>query len=78
MTDPDRRMFLGSLAALFAGFRTAGASELDLIKATDDFLEDPECEEEDTSSTSCSSSCSCWGPDCPEWKRCRSLNQPNM
>ena len=52
MTDPDRRTFLGSLAALFVGFRAAGASELDLVKATDDFLEDPDCEEEESSESS--------------------------
>lgn len=64
MTDFDRRSFMGSLAALVACFRIKGTSEHELIKATDDFLEDPEGEGEEESSTSSSessevTSCSC-------------------
>jgi len=53
MTDFDRRSFMGSLAALFAAFRIKGTPEHELVKATDDFLEDPDCEDE-----VCSCSCS--------------------
>jgi len=59
MTDFDRRSFMGGLAALFAGFRIKGTPEQELVKATDDFLEDPDCEEEETSSSSEVTSCSC-------------------
>ncbi len=58
MTDFDRRSFMGSLAALFGAFRIKGAPEHELVKATDDFLEDPDCEEEETSSSEVTS-CSC-------------------
>lgn len=82
MTDPDRRSFMGSLAALFAGFRIKGTPEHELIKATDDFLEDPECKEEEYSESSSSSgttelsstsiiwSCSCTGRGCSQYDRC--------
>jgi len=59
MTDLDRRSCMGGLAALFVGFRIKGAPEHELVKATDDFLEDPEGDEypegeEDETSTSSS------------------------
>ncbi len=87
MTDVDRRSFMGSMGALFAGFRIAGASEVDLIKATDDFMEDPDCEEEESSESSTTCICSwsgtpccphgshngrsCPGRDCPQWDDCQ-------
>jgi len=51
MTDFDRRSFMGSLAALFAAFRIKGTPEQELVKATDDFLEAPDCDGEEESST---------------------------
>ncbi len=49
MTDFDRRSFMGSLAALFAGFRIKGTPEHELVKAADDFLEDPDGDVEEES-----------------------------
>jgi hypothetical protein len=73
MTDLTRRSFVAALGALFASFRQNGMTDVELVRATDEFLEDPE---EETSTSSSVSSCSCpWR--CPEGtcgndrKRCR-------